>query len=112
MLRWTSSSDKRLVADTYQINKPIIKEDVKHITAGFLINNIDLTFRSWEEKPWGKYISFSTFCEEILPYRIHTEPLENWRKKVLVSFTENFTMLMSSRKGTCDDIAMFAAYLV
>jgi hypothetical protein len=85
-LRWTSSSNKQLVSDTYRLNEPVKKEDVKYITAAYLINNIELAFQSWQDKPWGKHISFETFCEEILPYRVDTEPLENWREKALASF--------------------------
>ncbi len=61
-------------------------EDIKHITANYLINNIELAFEVWYKRPWGKYISFETFCEEILPYRVGEESLENWRKKTLASF--------------------------
>lgn len=87
-LRWSSSSDKLKVLDTYKLGNKVLEEDVKHITAEYLISNIDLAFQVWNDKPWGKYISFDTFCEEILPYRIGTEPLENWRKKVLASFAD------------------------
>jgi hypothetical protein len=87
-LRWSSSSDKQKVLDTYQLGNPVRKEDIEHITSEYLINNIDLAFQAWNDKPWGKYISFDTFCEEILPYRIGTEPLENWREKVLASFAD------------------------
>jgi hypothetical protein len=87
-LRWTSSSDKQMVLDTYRLGKPVIKEDVKHITADYLINNIELAFKVWREQPWGKHIPFDVFCEEILPYRLSTEPLENWREKALASFAD------------------------
>lgn len=87
-MRWSSSSDKSKVLETYHIGNPIRKEDINHITAEYLISNIELAFQVWNDKPWGKYISFETFCEEILPYRIGTEPLENWREKVLASFAD------------------------
>lgn len=85
-LRWSSSSDKSRVLDTYKLGNLARKEDIKHITTEYLISNIDLAFQVWNDKPWGKYVSFDTFCEEILPYRIGSEPLENWREKVLASF--------------------------
>ncbi|MDR2038399.1 MAG: carbohydrate-binding protein [Bacteroidales bacterium] len=88
MLRWTSSSDKRLVMDTYQMDEPVIEHDLTHISAEYLINNIELAFMVWREMPWGKNIPFDIFCEEILPYRVSTEPLENWREKVLASFAD------------------------
>ena len=58
----------------------ILKNDVQTMSADYLIKNIDLAFKVWEEQPWGKYISFETFCQNILPYRIGNEPLENWRE--------------------------------
>ena len=96
-LRWTSSSDKQLVLDTYQLGEPVIEDDVTHITAEYLINNIELAFKVWEEMPWGKHIPFDAFCEEILPYRVSTEPLENWREKALASF---FDLYKSFREDT------------
>ncbi len=87
-LRWSSSSDKSKVIETFNIGELIRKDDIHHITADYLISNIELAFQVLRDKPWGKHISFETFCEEILPYRIGTEPLENWREKVLASFAD------------------------
>jgi hypothetical protein len=84
----TSSSDKQMVLDTYRLGEPTVKKDVECITAEYLINNIELSFKVWREQPWGKHIPFDIFCEEILPYRINTEPLENWREKALASFAD------------------------
>jgi len=87
-LRWTSSSDKQLVLNTYKLGEPVIEDDLMHITAKYLINNIELAFKVWQEQPWGKDVPFDVFCEEILPYRLNTEPLENWREKALASFND------------------------
>ena len=87
-LRWTSAADRQRVLETYKLGAPVRREDVKCITADYLISNIELAFEAWHDKPWGKYVSFETFCEEILPYRVSTEPLENWREKVLASFDD------------------------
>jgi hypothetical protein len=92
-LRWTSSSNKQRVLDAYGLGEPVIREDVKHITANYLINNIELAFKVWRERPWGKHIPFDAFCEEILPYRVGVEPLENWREKALASFADLDTIL-------------------
>jgi hypothetical protein len=54
--------------------------DIDTITADFLIENIDLAFEAWRTKPWAKHVNFNQFCEYILPYRVHYEPLQNWRK--------------------------------
>ncbi len=57
--------------------------DLERITADFLIDNIDLAFMAWREKPWARDISFETFCELVLPYRGSNEPLEPWRAACL-----------------------------
>jgi hypothetical protein len=144
-LRWTSSSDKRRVLDAYKLGEPVVLEDIKCITAEYLINNIELSFKVWRERPWGKHIPFDAFCEEILPYRVDVEPLENWREKALASFADldtvlnkpsmtvveacsmvndllprfridrdfpamNFSQLMTSARGRCDDASALAIF--
>jgi hypothetical protein len=83
---------------THGLIEPVVKEDVKYITGDYLINNIELAFKVWEEQPWGEDVPFDVFCEEILPYRIANEPLENWREKILAGFD----MLNSSFKTQPD----------
>ena len=57
--------------------------DSSIITSQYLITNIDEAFDAWEKAPWKDDISFSLFCEYILPYRVHNEHLsEEWRKKL------------------------------
>ena len=93
--RWTSSSDKQLVLEAYKLGKFLRKDDLTHITASYMINNIELAFKVWNEVPWGKDISFDVFCELILPHRVNTEPLENWREKVLASFADVYKSFLS-----------------
>jgi hypothetical protein len=52
--------------------------DAKYITASYLINNVEGAFKSWSY-PWARRLSFSEFCEYILPYKLHNEQFENWR---------------------------------
>ena len=59
-LRWSSSSDKSKVIETYNIGEMIREDDIHHITADYLISNIELAFQVWRDKPWGKHISFET----------------------------------------------------
>ena len=33
------------------------------IDSAYLCRNIDWAFKVWQEQPWGKNISFETFCE-------------------------------------------------
>ena len=54
--------------------------DAHIIKADYLIENIDLSFKMWKERPWNQDLPFEDFCELILPYRIDDEPLSNWRQ--------------------------------
>lgn len=54
--------------------------DYDHITATYLIENIDAAFEIRKTSPWCRELSFEQFCEYILPYRIANERLEPWRK--------------------------------
>ena len=56
-----------------------ILPDQDNISASMLIENIDLAFDVWKKYKWAQHINFKTFCEYILPYRVRTEPLQNWR---------------------------------
>lgn len=58
--------------------KPTISWDVQHLSADFLIQNIDEAFAVWH-RPWNHHLSFEEFCEWILPYRVGTEIPEAWR---------------------------------
>jgi hypothetical protein len=64
------------------LNRAKYKEtpDIETVTAEYLIRNIEVSFRIWNDAPWGKHMSFEDFCEEILPYRVGTEPLEDWKE--------------------------------
>jgi hypothetical protein len=62
-------------------------EDCQTIKASYLIDNIDRAFAAWQNNPWADKISFDQFCEFILPYRIGTEKLENWRESIVKQFS-------------------------
>jgi hypothetical protein len=64
---------------TIDYERKRFEPDLETITAEFLIENIDLAFQAWREKPWAAQISFDTFCEYILPYRGSNEPIDAWR---------------------------------
>jgi hypothetical protein len=54
-------------------------EDYHYLKADFLIKQTDLAFTVKEEMPWGKNLSTEQFFEYVLPYRVETERMENWR---------------------------------
>jgi len=149
LYRWNDIPNKEELLTKHNWGELKIEEDVKFITSEFLINNIEMAFKMWKEQPWGKNISFDIFCEEILPYRVGKEPLENWREKVLVSFADlnkyfherssisaveacykvnkqlprftwvgypvpnmSYSMLMSTPRGTCDEMGALAIFVM
>lgn len=58
-----------------------IERDITTLDSAYICHNIDWAFKVWREQPWGKNISFSMFCESILPYRIGNEKPEYWREE-------------------------------
>jgi len=53
--------------------------DLKSITSSYLISNIEQAFET-RKYEWCKKLSFENFCEYVLPYRLGTSPLEDWRQ--------------------------------
>lgn len=53
--------------------------DSKVIDKETIINSIELAFSALESASWKGEISFETFCEYILPYKLNTEPQDDWR---------------------------------
>lgn len=52
--------------------------DVEHLTASYLISQIDSAFKVWHCN-WNSHYDFKTFCRYVLPYRIGHEPPTDWR---------------------------------
>ncbi|WP_294593493.1 hypothetical protein [uncultured Rikenella sp.] len=55
------------------------ENDEEAMTADYLIRNIDLAFDARERYPWARHYSDSVFIRYVLPYRIDTEELTDWR---------------------------------
>ena len=94
-------SNKTRILDSliqvYHLQPPLnIFPDINYIKANYLINNIELAFKVWKEQPWGNDISFKVFCEDILPYRVSTEPLEDWRGMILQQYESIYDSLRTS----------------
>jgi hypothetical protein len=99
-MRWDDHEDWSEVEKIFGVGKKKLKKDVKYITAEYLINNIELSFKVWDEQPWGKNVPFDVFCEEILPYRVANEPLENWRERILESFSKQYRSFKENPETT------------
>jgi hypothetical protein len=85
--------------------------DYTIITSQYLINNIDLSFKVWKEKPWASHLNFGKFCEWILPYRVFDEPLQNWRQAFYNSLSWLDDTLQNSldTKKACELVNQFFA---
>ncbi|MEG2790910.1 MAG: hypothetical protein RSA98_04900 [Odoribacter sp.] len=59
-----------------------LQEDVKVIQADFLIHQIEIAFKQWQNAPWLKDLDFENFKEYLLPYRVENEPLDDWRDAI------------------------------
>lgn len=73
-------------------------EDARNVTAGYLIRNIDQAFDSWRGNPWSQHYSEDVFLRYILPYRIATEELSDWR----TFFIERYTPMIDTMTGLKD----------
>ena len=73
----------RTYGDSLQVGHVLDEtKDINHITAAYLIEQIEDAFDVWESTSWGKHYDFDIFCEYVLPYRLTTERLTSWRKPV------------------------------
>lgn len=55
-------------------------QDIKVITADFLIKSIDEAFEQWQQGKWAAHLNFDEFCEYLLPYKcFEGQPLDDWR---------------------------------
>lgn len=63
------------------------QEDVKILNSEYLIRHINDKFDLWYTAPWGKDMSFDTFCRYLLPYRIDKEPLSAYNEDSISKYT-------------------------
>lgn len=88
------------------------KRDILEIDSAYLCHNIDWAFKVWQEQPWGKNISFETFCEYLLPYRIGDEPLTYWRETYYEKYNSLLDSLRMSDSLDIEDPVVAANYLI
>jgi len=70
----------------YKIHsKVVVIKDIEVIKGKYLIENIEQAF-TVRNSTISKDVSFRDFCEYVLPYRVSTEPLSNWRKTYMQRF--------------------------
>lgn len=82
-------------------NKIYYQDDTSALNKDFLILHIEQAFRAWRNAPWHKDISFSEFCNYILPYRVSDEIVSLKGREAFVSQYANLI------KGETDIIKAF-----
>jgi len=93
------------------LGEPEKKHDIREVDSAYLCNNIEWAFKVWREQPWGKNVSFETFCEYILPYRIEDETLEYWREMYYEKYNSLLDSLRMSDVLDKEDPIVAAKYL-
>lgn len=74
-------SEKAVEISRKHSPKLIPQEDIKHITAEYLIWNIDYSFKMWEESNFLRHLTFEEFCEYVLPYKcFELQPITRWKE--------------------------------
>lgn len=85
-----ADEDKLLIKDSIDLCaerhgvknlKPV--QDIRIVTADFLIANIDDAMDAWQHGRWARHLTFDEFCEYLLPYKPEElQPLDNWRQRL------------------------------
>lgn len=88
------------------------KKDIHEVDSAYLCHNIEWAFKVWQEQPWGKNVSFDTFCEYLLPYRIEDEPLSYWREEYYEKYSPLLDSLKTSDRWDKEDPVAVANYLI
>lgn len=86
--------------------------DLRELDSAYICNNIEWSFKVWEEQPWGKNISFEDFCEYILPYRIGDEKPSEWKELFYKKYNHYLTALSDSTFSGRDDPVVAAKLLM
>ncbi|MRG48857.1 hypothetical protein GFS24_27350 [Chitinophaga sp. SYP-B3965] len=71
---------------TPQAQDAEIARDHQTLSAAYLIQHIDWSFKVWKESPWCKNLSFEQFCEYLLPYRASHETPEIFHERLRKRF--------------------------
>ena len=69
--------------------------DSKNVSIDYLKSNIDNAYDMWKKN--SRHISFETFCNYILPYRIGYEPLSDWRTAYKKEYEEKVSPYLSKQ---------------
>lgn len=88
--------------------------DIEVIQSEYLVRHIDNAVKLYRTAPWCKDLSFSDFCEYVLPYKVGNEPIEDITKTFCRdSFYNRFKFLLNykdiTRQGVADSILSYTS---
>ncbi|MCC8174325.1 MAG: hypothetical protein LIO65_08170, partial [Odoribacter sp.] len=81
--------------------------DIHHVSSSFLISHIDAAFKTLDY-PWNRDLSFENFCEYILPYRVGSTPLVDWRREYNNTFSLAIDSLVNENTSDSSVTEYFA----
>ncbi len=96
----------------FQYGKPDVVYDIHIITAAYLIDNIEQSFNIWEHTGWKHQMTFEDFCEEILPYRVSTEPVEDWKEAYYNVFQPVLDSLLVNKRDPVEACQILYDYII
>ena len=76
--------------------------DLKKLTAKYLLENVAVAYKAWNESPWKNRIPKAEFLNNVLPYASINERRDNWRK----DFYEKFSPLIKNVKSPAEATAL------
>lgn len=75
----------------------ILIDDREILSSKFLINNIEMAFREWNECNWSKRIAFNNFLEYVLPYRCTNTYGENMRNLFINNYKRYLNLSLTNK---------------
>ena len=76
----SAPEDQRAAVEFLIMNMP--RNDLRSLSAEFLLDNVRVAFEARETAPWADQISEELFLNDILPYANVDETRENWRAEL------------------------------
>lgn len=99
----TSLYDAFRKQESYAPSDIRMETDLEHLTADYLIRQIDEAFGVWQ-KPWNRHLTFEEFAEWVLPYRIGNELPEDWRPLYRQKFAARLADSLETAEKACQEI--------
>ncbi len=72
-------ADRREAMEFLVVNMP--QGDLRNLSAEFLLENVRLAYKAWNEAPWKRDVPHDVFLNYVLPYANIDERRDPWRKE-------------------------------